>query len=55
MTSASCTRDWQSFLIRVGKNKVIGMRDELTMALCAVRKATEWNENEGDPAIADTP
>ena len=31
------------------------MRDELTMALCAVRKATEWNENEGDPASADTP
>ena len=25
------------------------------MALCAVRKATEWNENEGDPASADTP
>jgi hypothetical protein len=55
MTSASCTRDWRRFLIRVGKNKGNGMRDELTMALCAVRKATEWNENEGDPASADTP
>jgi hypothetical protein len=45
MTSASCTRDWRidgalrrRFLIRVGKNKLFGMRDELTKCLCVVRE-----------------
>ena len=38
MTSASCTRDWRMFLIRLGKNKLFGMRDELTKCLCGVRE-----------------
>ena len=38
MTSASCTRDWRMFLIDVGKNKLFGMRDELTKCLCVVRE-----------------
>ena len=38
MTSASCTRDWRMFLISIGKNKLFGMRDELTKCLCVVRE-----------------
>ncbi len=41
-----------------GKSKFVDFRGTIkeTILLC-VRcvKATEWNENKGDPAIADTP
>ncbi len=40
-----------------GKSKFVDFRGtrKVTILLCVVRKATEWNENVGDPAIADTP
>ncbi len=41
-----------------GKSKFVDFRGtrKVTILLCVwCVKATEWNENVGDPAIADTP